>query len=31
VTTPEKPGLGVETRPEIFKTGEATVVPIAEM
>ena len=31
VTAPEKPGLGLEIRPEIFKTGVATVVPIAEI
>ena len=31
VTAPETPGLGLEIRPEIFKNGEATVVPIVEI
>jgi len=31
ITAPDRPGLGLEVRPEIFKDGEATVVPIAEI
>jgi galactonate dehydratase len=31
ITAPEKPGLGLEVRPEIFDDGEAVIVPIAEI
>ena len=31
VTVPEKPGLGVELREDIFRDGTATIVPIAEV
>ena len=31
VTPSDKPGLGVEIKPEIFRDGTATVIPIAEI